>query len=259
MLIKPSKLVNTAISYIVIYILILTSGHVLSVSGNNNLYIICFIILLFLTFFKTFFANAGLVRFDNYDKTALLLFSGMIVIDFIADLIFGFGFSYSIKFTIVLLLGFLITHFFTFSSFKSYFVNSMTILSLIALVGYAIGLTKGFVYSLPTFENINDVSYYDGGLFFALNSYSRGRNIGVFWEPGIFAIMITLALFFEIFDSKKTNTLKLVIFALSLLTTYSTTGYFLFTLILLAYVYTKKRNNRALIQLSIIFVFSYPI
>lgn len=250
MLIRTRDVINKIIAYLVLYLMLLTSGHVLSVTGNNALYVLAFVGILILLIVKTTLLEKRSITIEQRDLLVFCVFTGMTLIEMIANLINGYNLNYSMKFVVILFTSFLVTRFFSFKEFKQYFVNMMTLISGIAIIGYAIGMTNGFYYSLPTFSNINNVSYYNGIVFFAMNDFSRGRNIGIFWEPGLFAIMIAIALFFLIFESNKRSNFKLLVLVLALISTYSTTGYILLSLIILAYVYARKNSNKWLILLA---------
>lgn len=63
------------------------------------------------------------------------------------------------------------------------------------------------------------------------------RNYGPFWEPGRFTIYLTLAMALNLYgNNEKLLSNKNIIFFLTNLTTFSTTGYFAMAIILFAYI-----------------------
>ena len=66
------------------------------------------------------------------------------------------------------------------------------------------------------------------------------RNSGFCWEPGVFQIYINMVLFLNLNSLSKFKKWELIILVISLLTTFSTTGYLVFFLILVLYLYSSK-------------------
>lgn len=71
---------------------------------------------------------------------------------------------------------------------------------------------------------------------------SKFRNSGPFFEPGMFAIYLNIALFFNLFFNKN-NTILTILFVSGLLTTFSTGGYVGLLVIMLCYVFFKKKGG----------------
>lgn len=65
----------------------------------------------------------------------------------------------------------------------------------------------------------------------------RGRNSGMFWEPGAFAGYLILALFFLVRDGKSVLKRRGLMLIVALLTTQSTTGYLAFMILTVFYAY----------------------
>lgn len=68
----------------------------------------------------------------------------------------------------------------------------------------------------------------------------NGRNNGPFWEPGVFQMYINIAVLFLLYSKKNINIKYLLVFVIALATTYSTTGYICFALVLITYYYDKS-------------------
>lgn len=75
------------------------------------------------------------------------------------------------------------------------------------------------------------------------------RNSGPFWEPGAFAVFLTLALVFDLLINKSLFSRQKLVMLIALITTLSTTGYLIFFLISINYVFLKGRRNMALLAL----------
>ena len=105
-----------------------------------------------------------------------------------------------------------------------------------------------FVYTLNT-SNLAD------GVAFNLGPIKIYRNAGFSWEPGAFAVMIILAILTN-FARKKfafKNNPELLVLVLALITTFSTTGYGLFLLLILYFVVNQNLRNK-IILIPLIFV-----
>ena len=196
-----------------------------------------FAILLFLFRFRRMFTISN----KSVSIIVLILLLGLI--NLFWDMIYGFNYLYNMRFITTLMFSFLFTTVIDFISFRKLYVWFMAVIGAISLLGHLFGMFTDFYYPFKTIISYNNVSYYNAYLFFATNGYSRGRNIGVFWEPGIFAIFIAIALLFLICDSQGINKFVFSILFLTLITTYSTTGYFLLALILFSFAYLRKKSN----------------
>ncbi|MGO4347332.1 O-antigen ligase family protein [Paenibacillus sp. MCAF9] len=86
-------------------------------------------------------------------------------------------------------------------------------------------------------------------------------NFGMFWEPGAFQTFINLALFIELFVHKETRVNRMIIYLITVFTTFSTTGYIGAFLLIVLFLLRKKSNikeelkkRRKIIVLIIILV-----
>lgn len=90
------------------------------------------------------------------------------------------------------------------------------------------------------------------------------RNCGFAWEPGSFAVYLSLAIFINLFMMKgeKYSVRHLIILLLALLTTQSTTGFFIIIIIGIFYYFNTSLKSIFLVlplmTLGIILIFSLP-
>jgi hypothetical protein len=102
---------------------------------------------------------------------------------------------------------------------------------MISLIGYFILNYTNISIPLTTFKNINEVEYYNGIIYFAIKSFSVwgndgfDRNIGAFWEPGVFATFILVAIILELWNTEQTSKFTIFLFTITLFTTKSTFAY----------------------------------
>lgn len=85
------------------------------------------------------------------------------------------------------------------------------------------------------------------------------RNSGMFWEPGAFQDYINLALFFNfrrLPNLLKNRKGKLLVIFVTFITTQSTTGFLLFALLVLAYIFVYTSMNKVVAIIIAIFFFT---
>lgn len=133
--------------------------------------------------------------------------------------------------------------------FSKIYIQIMCILSLLSVVMYFISNrfwnALQSVFSVFPIINRNKTVYFHSFGFtnVATDLYSRGRNYGIFQEPGAFAMFICLAtlLLIRFFDKGKWFKFTLLIFSITMLTTLSTSGILCYVMILVYYLLKKSR------------------
>lgn len=81
------------------------------------------------------------------------------------------------------------------------------------------------------------------------------RNPGPFWEPGLFAVFLNLALIFSLVIEKKLWTRKNCIISLAILTTFSTAGYLAFFVLLFSFYIV----NQSLVKKVVLSLIMLPV
>ena len=133
--------------------------------------------------------------------------------------------------------------------FKYAYMNIMTILSIFSLIFYIIMRLSGYV---PNVDLLNSHPQTYRGIFIfneRMGEIILQRNCGPFWEPGAFAgyIVIVGILFFnELGTLWNTQKKKCVILLITLITTFSTQGYFAFALLIFFYFFKEKISKKLL-------------
>lgn len=171
--------------------------------------------------------NLDSLAFAHY-KSYLLTMVEIIAIVFILDIV-GFG------------------------TFQDYYVGIMAVICGISLACYWIQLTNTLlVLQLADSNLVTDymISWYHTWGW----TYIFNRNAGPFWEPGAFQGYIVLAILFVLNKRRISKSIPiLALLTVTLLTTRSTTGYFLFAILsvyfLLIYLREsiKKAKSKALV------------
>lgn len=134
-----------------------------------------------------------------------------------------------------------------------YFEKAMVFLAYVSLIGWGIeslGGTSLLTKSPILLENSAGNSDYSL-ILYTLNYVPAGgnelygnicRNSGCAWEPGLFSVMLCIAILFNIYQNKKIIFNKrLTILIVALITTFSTTGYIVAIIIFACYYLFSKK------------------
>lgn len=131
-----------------------------------------------------------------------------------------------------------------YRSFKESFINCMIVIAGISLLTYVLyQVIPSIITKFPTFINsLGRVGYFM--IFSIVSDFSSAgaqRNQGIFWEPGVFQVFLNLAYIFELSSEKhKPRKWVLVLFLISVVTTYSTTGIIVATVL---FTFTLSRHK----------------
>lgn len=137
--------------------------------------------------------------------------------------------------------AFLIAKLLNFEKFVKYFQIAIFIITLIAIFVFLYFLISGINFSvLPEFVSGRNTVFYN--YFFLTFQFGEKRMQGIFWEPGMLATFLLLALSFEILFRRKIRPLFVIVFFIGLLLTFSTFGYLCLAVVAVIFV-NKKVNN----------------
>lgn len=144
-----------------------------------------------------------------------------------------------------IMIGYIVATQFAFQSFKQAFCKIVYVITCISLVVEVIAyIAPGFIKLFPIYEGTNIHNLLICGVFDRYLTTMTVRNTGIFWEPGVFQMYIVVAMIFDIFQDKDFNKKRFVIFAIGLLTTFSTTGYLALLVIMNVYILWKPESSR---------------
>lgn len=76
--------------------------------------------------------------------------------------------------------------------------------------------------------------------FYTVSTVGSIRNSGPFFEPGMYAVFVILALVMSLFGDNRLLSRYNVVFILTIITTFSTSGYLALFFLLLVYVYIRR-------------------
>jgi hypothetical protein len=190
----------------------------------------------------------------------LFFFTFNIVTTSLFNTNFSLGLIYLIA---ILVLVALVVNEYSVFKIVEVFNKFMLVICVISIVLFIVSISFNDILNFfPTYENSAGVKYkhfYLGAVFV---ERSDVRSIGVFREPGVFAVYIVIALIFELYIIKKSNYIKWI-FILSLLLTFSTSGYIALMCLLFTHELSKtklsKINVFKFLFLIIIVLFSISV
>ena len=131
-------------------------------------------------------------------------------------------------------------------TFVCRYVNIMLFLSVYSVITYAVSLFIPHNCGiLPIALERSGCTYYDIGFSVICRSPFSKRNYGMFWEPGAFAVLLTVALAFELLKNGKSGLIKVAILTFAVITTKSTFGIFTAGLIWLIFFVRKPVDGGA--------------
>ena len=154
-----------------------------------------------------------------------------------------------------------------------YFEKAMVFFAYISLIGWGIESLGGsslLMKSPILLENSAGVSDYSLILYTLSVDPARSqelyggifRNSGCAWEPGLFAVMLCIAILFNIFQTGKvTFNKRMIVLITALVTTFSTTGYIMGIVIFAGYYLFSKNVSfvKRIVYISIIVAGSISI
>jgi hypothetical protein len=148
---------------------------------------------------------------------------------------------------ISVIVAFFIATFYSKKQYINVFNKVVYFIAIVAIITEIIAYVAPSLFDLfPTVVNTANYSF----SYFFIGSMRHSflgeifiRAGGIFWEPGAFATYIVIALMFELFFVEKTKTKRLVVYALTLLLTFSTTGYIAFAFLMIVFIFSTNFNK----------------
>lgn len=138
----------------------------------------------------------------------------------------------------------------SFEEFSNYYSKIMLFLGSVSLFSIPLFIL-GVKSPLPLFSSI-DSRGIQNFIFFGINDLMNDkgfRNIGLWWEPGAFAVFINLAFLFSIIN-REVSLKKFFIYLILILSISSTTGIIVFLLLSLLLINLKRKT--LLMKLSLL-------
>ena len=132
----------------------------------------------------------------------------------------------------------------SFQKFRESYVKILFFLSVFSLIMMALFYIFPQMNNFFNVYNISKTAKHANYIIFTkiVNENGFGRNCGMFWEPGAYQTFICIALIFEI-SKPSPSVRKIIVFIITILTTFSTTGY-IALLFVYIYLFFGKYNNK---------------
>ena len=220
------------------------SGLVMGYANETNILYFVLIIIIFLS-------SKG----REINNNAILIYLVLVInciLTMLANLDYVNGyFLVILALTNALLVSSLITR----ENFYDAYVKIMIFLSICSLViTYIIIPYFPQIFGLiRTYVNPSGVSY--ANFYFAIPITSISRNNGIFGEPGMYSVYLSIALTLEMFYvERKTNLIFVFILILTMLTTFSPVPIIQTILLLIAFFISNRETRSQKYRLSILLV-----
>lgn len=189
-------------------------------------------------------------RLLKVNKYSFFCFALMSVLFFSSAVYNGMSFETTISRFIAIFVAYIITRFISENEFLCIFDDFLFFISIIAL------LTEVLAYIMPMLLNflpkvLNTTGYvyssfFVGGLLITTNvSETFIRASSIFWEPGAYAFYLILGIMYQLFKKEKINSKRLIVYIISLIITFSTTGYIVLGVMMIADIMSRKLNNKS--------------
>lgn len=147
----------------------------------------------------------------------------------------------------------------SFEEFKKSYSDVMFFLSAVSL--FAFFFFKLFP-GLAVFNVVYNTSGTPASNFFLYIVNDYDRNMGMFWEPGAFQAFVSIALLFTIMEPQF-NMKRVGVFVFTIITTFSTTGYFALMIIIVLIILrwgtigTKSKRVMKYLAIPMVALFLY--
>ena len=273
-----SKISFSKILFILILVLpiVLESGSRFLTELNNERYKMIILALLVFSSLMLYLARHNILRSARRNvqniknKRINLSFSWLFLFFFIFVVLLSLLlcsdkttnlFSY-LYFIAIFVSSFLLCKSTSFKEFGSFFVKTLSIISIISLVFFLLLYNTNFAYGTSinvgkryiTQSYLNLFYDYGNGLPNSLAASAADRNMSIFWEPGVFGTLLLIGLIFELYFLKeKKSYLRCILFVICILTTFSTAAFLLLPFVLFFSLFELRDSK--LKSVSIVFGF----
>lgn len=259
MLMKEEKLRRYILPLLYIFVffsVLFNSGHVLSTLDSNlHLYLVLF--TSFTLFIFVF--NSRIIRSKLFFSSSFLL---IVMVSYVMSFIVNFSPENAFSFMTpvsMMLFSFSIVSFVRIKNMAKYLVYSMVIVTIVSVLGRIIVFEFGILDLFPILTSKNGIEYHNLSLFYIIKGSQdeMSRNLGFFWEPGIYATFLLVAILVNNFihHSKFTKFVFFSILVIGVVSTKSTAGYMLLVLVFLIMLSFSKKGYFLLSISLITFLF----
>ena len=227
--------------------LLYCGGYYYSITSSGSSLVIPVLFVMIITLLA--FDRDNVLQINiRFNKNRLILFIVLCISILLPAFVNGNFGVLEVKYILIMTCSFLIVKRFTFEEFKQRYVQVMFVIALLALLGYVISKTS-IITRLPLVTNYNEVEYVNGIFFSAIKfTYSgiTNRMQGIFWEPGLFATYISIAILFldkSMFNNKKRYYVVLFMLIVCLVLSRSGAGIIMLALLAIIKLFENKKGE----------------
>lgn len=242
--------------YIVIYMIMYLSSSYVMLRKQGTISLIFMFVLLFLYFMFSLMSGRRVIINSNM---AIKMLTLLAIICMGAMSSRGDDTKQTFINVFYILITYMFAMNFEFSKFLRKFNNIIYFLCVFSIVVYFIYIAFPSIFDI--FPDVsNDLKRSAKNIFFStVYGGKRARNQSIFWEPGAFQTYINLALIFDIFYFKNFSKKRLIVYAIAIITTFSTAGYIVALFIVYAYTTSllmKKQGKDSNAVRNLFFIFT---
>jgi|GEM_PF-2309017 len=227
---------NKLLAVVLLFVVIFQSGHAFQTIYPALMYIpyipaaIALLIILI---------DRECHSLSNPQNLALWLFMFMIIATAIVSVESGTNYFY-LQIATLILAAYCIVKLYSFKQMAECYLAVMTVVSVAALIGYVLLNNTSYLDFLPKIKSINDMEYGVGVIYNYL-TMAPDRNCGMFWEPGLFATHLTIAMMLELITKQRASVLRIILFSICIFTANSSAGFVIWFLCFIL-IFIRKRN-----------------
>lgn len=186
----------------------------------------------------------AVLREKNMNRKLMTYYLIAILLYISSSLVNGFALFRVIKYLLSLTAVIVLLNVYPLPMIKRAYLRCILFLSVVSLVMFPLMLISpetfsGFRQGTSTWR-----VYYN--LYLFVHCIGSDRNCGMFWEPGAFAPFILLAIAILILEKDKEiqrRNLKMVVLLITLITTFSTTGYIALAICVTMILFDSKSSR----------------
>jgi len=247
---------------LLVFMLVMSTGGLLFVFNRNELYLVFFGILIFAYIFFGKKLNSSLV---NSSIITLVTISSLFIINYIFAINTQADSKYLYYLMIISISIFVLNY---FKNNRNYNILIERIYSVMKIIMIHSVLNFMAFFVIKNHLAIITSNYHECETFMNVFFYTteRGivnmfglefcRNQGVFWEPGVLQGFLNMFFFLEAFIIKKRKGL-LLLTAIAILSTYSTTGLALLLVQGIVYLFSEFKTNKFVVP--VVLLLSVPV
>lgn len=232
---------NNSKELFVVFILLYFSNDTLLFGTNDSqiMFVLQFVGLIFLLCFLLFWAK----KIQKRSFYILMVF--IILISCTSIINFDFSIKYPYELLMVFI-GLMVVQCVSFKKFNIAFCFWVEVFCVFSIILFLLAsFLPQFINFLPVITNESGIRFHFVifGFIEELGFSSVPRVFGVFREPGVYMIFISLAMIFETIMSDRFSIVRILIYITTILITFSTAAYISLGLILLL-IFSKYIKNR---------------